>query len=206
MKSKLINVYSIQIKGINRIGVQSCNFWLFLQWCFSWISILVSNDGRRLVTSEDWHDKCFEPRSDFMGLGKDGSLNRVDSKETASLLVKLGPATAESNVVSNDDIVINEFPSILAVQFASKDNRSDEIVLDVRSKQITLHKWELLKIAICLLKPGVFYIKEILWIWPYASTQNGKLLSDEVEERRGKEEHKWKRRMIPRFTPTSSNW
>ena len=97
-----------------------------------------------------------------MGSGKDGSLNRVHGEEIASLPIKLGPATAESNVVPNDDIIIDEFPLILAVRFASEDDRSDEVVLDVGLKQIALHKWRLSKMAACLLKPGGFCIKEIL--------------------------------------------
>src|SRR5256885_16421991 len=97
-----------------------------------------------------------------MGSGKDGSLNRVDGEETASLPVKLGPATAESNVVPDDDIVIDEFPSILAVRFASEDDGSDEVVLDVGPKRIALREQGLSKMAARLLEPGGFCIKEIL--------------------------------------------
>ena len=97
-----------------------------------------------------------------MGSGKDGSLNRVDGEETASLPVKLGPATAESDVVPNDGIVIDEIPLILAVRFASEDDGSDKVVLDVGPKQIALREWGLSKMAVCLLEPGGFCIKEIL--------------------------------------------
>ena len=145
---------------------QSCNFWSLLRLCFSWTSISIFDDRKfeGLVTPEDRQDLFFWAK----GSGKDGSLKSVEGEETSSLLKTPKLGIAESKVIPDDGVITDETCSILVEWLDDEDDGSSEVISQVGPKRTVLHERGLSKIAECLLEPGGFCIKEILWTWPYA--------------------------------------